>query len=375
CDPVREHRCGDGRCIPSEWLCDGDHDCLDNSDELNCSCKAQDLLECENGQCIPSAFYCDGDNDCKDGSDEENCTKQLEITDDDDEDNGDEDDGDNEDDDRDYDGGCTTLNFFELHIIGSPGESALLSCHCPYEEENITDGVIWTYEPLEPFGLFGRFGRFRPFGPPLEAKDRTAVSNERGPYTGRVCIFDQTPSSNRSLLISNLTRNDQGQYLCGDSSYVILIVTGCSLSENQQHVEISRSPGESVFLPCSCTDLEEEPVRIEWRSPHHEDLHSTELSHRYSGRVQMFNENFPGNLSLLISNLTKEDHGLYSCWINHNQHRNFSLTVKVGHDRSRICMRKPERGAAHHMISIHQSRGIVPVLSVTLTVHILTYKP
>uniref|UniRef100_A0A8C2KIM7 Ig-like domain-containing protein n=1 Tax=Cyprinus carpio TaxID=7962 RepID=A0A8C2KIM7_CYPCA len=35
-----------------------------------------------------------------------------------------------------------------------------------------------------------------------------------------------------------------------------------------------------------------------------------------------------GNFSLLISNLTKEDEGLYSCWSNENQHKNFSLTVK-----------------------------------------------
>lgn len=36
CDLSREHRCSDGRCVSKEWLCDGDHDCLDKSDELNC---------------------------------------------------------------------------------------------------------------------------------------------------------------------------------------------------------------------------------------------------------------------------------------------------------------------------------------------------
>uniref|UniRef100_A0A3B4F7E5 Uncharacterized protein n=1 Tax=Pundamilia nyererei TaxID=303518 RepID=A0A3B4F7E5_9CICH len=36
CDVAREHRCGDGRCVSRDWLCDGDHDCLDKSDELNC---------------------------------------------------------------------------------------------------------------------------------------------------------------------------------------------------------------------------------------------------------------------------------------------------------------------------------------------------
>lgn len=36
CDLAREHRCADGRCVSRDWLCDGDHDCLDKSDEFNC---------------------------------------------------------------------------------------------------------------------------------------------------------------------------------------------------------------------------------------------------------------------------------------------------------------------------------------------------
>lgn len=36
CHPTKEHRCGDGRCITVEWVCDGDHDCVDKSDEVNC---------------------------------------------------------------------------------------------------------------------------------------------------------------------------------------------------------------------------------------------------------------------------------------------------------------------------------------------------
>ncbi|XP_036448159.1 adhesion G protein-coupled receptor E3-like [Colossoma macropomum] len=97
----------------------------------------------------------------------------------------------------------------------------------------------------------------------------------------------------------------------------------CALSENKQTVPVSRSSGGSVLLSCTCTDLQDRAERVQWRTPNHEDL-----LQRYSGRVQTFNQNSPGNLSVLISDLTEEDGGTYSCWINQNQYRNFSLTVK-----------------------------------------------
>lgn len=35
CSP-QEFLCGDGTCISSSFRCDGDTDCIDNSDEANC---------------------------------------------------------------------------------------------------------------------------------------------------------------------------------------------------------------------------------------------------------------------------------------------------------------------------------------------------
>lgn len=32
-----QFECMNGLCIPLEWLCDGDNDCRDNSEELNCT--------------------------------------------------------------------------------------------------------------------------------------------------------------------------------------------------------------------------------------------------------------------------------------------------------------------------------------------------
>ncbi|XP_037396805.1 polymeric immunoglobulin receptor-like isoform X2 [Pygocentrus nattereri] len=199
--------------------------------------------------------------------------------------------------------GCAVLSVSERTFSRSPGESVLLPCPCPPDQHRINpDRVTWT-------------------------KDQTAVSNDTESYRGRVWMFNQNHSRNFSLLISDLTKEDSGLYTCRadekDVPYVQLEVTGCALSENKQTVPVSRSSGESVLLSCTCTDLQDRPVGVQWRTPNREDL-----LQRYSSRVQTFNQSPPGNLSVLISDLTEEDGGIYTCWINQNQYRNFSLTVK-----------------------------------------------
>ncbi|XP_071119484.1 very low-density lipoprotein receptor-like isoform X2 [Haliotis cracherodii] len=70
--PSTQFQCRDAKCIPMGWRCDGDVDCTDKSDEIDCpstTC-AEDEFHCQDKKCIPMRWTCDKDSDCKDGSDE-----------------------------------------------------------------------------------------------------------------------------------------------------------------------------------------------------------------------------------------------------------------------------------------------------------------
>ncbi|EDV53628.2 uncharacterized protein Dere_GG12223, isoform G [Drosophila erecta] len=76
-----QFRCRNGNCIPNKWRCDQESDCADGSDEANELCRARtcspDEYACKSGegQCVPLAWMCDQSKDCSDGSDEHNCNQ------------------------------------------------------------------------------------------------------------------------------------------------------------------------------------------------------------------------------------------------------------------------------------------------------------
>ncbi|KAA0708682.1 hypothetical protein E1301_Tti008064 [Triplophysa tibetana] len=97
----------------------------------------------------------------------------------------------------------------------------------------------------------------------------------------------------------------------------------------RQILDVTGYLGESVVLPCSCTEPQAKPHQLKWKYVgKYDEIYPSEHIERYKNRVTLLNQNTPGNLSLLLSSLTKEDKGDYQCSVSPDQYTYIRLHVK-----------------------------------------------
>jgi low density lipoprotein-related protein 2 len=82
CDKVHKYQCGNFKCIPRYYVCNGEDNCGDGSDENNmtlCANRPKTCpnifsdFKCANGNCVDRSKICDLSDDCGDRTDEKGC--------------------------------------------------------------------------------------------------------------------------------------------------------------------------------------------------------------------------------------------------------------------------------------------------------------
>ncbi|XP_076872554.1 uncharacterized protein LOC143522688 isoform X2 [Brachyhypopomus gauderio] len=99
--------------------------------------------------------------------------------------------------------------------------------------------------------------------------------------------------------------------------------------------EVSGYVGGFVLLPCYCTQLLTNPKMLRWSFTHESNIiYPTDQTNRYTGRIQLVTA--PGNFSLLICGLTKEDWGEYRCKISSDHVIQVKLKVTEGQNPTSV---------------------------------------
>ncbi|XP_067247354.1 polymeric immunoglobulin receptor-like [Chanodichthys erythropterus] len=211
-----------------------------------------------------------------------------------------------------FSSGCILSNERQtIEITGYTGGSVVLPCSCAHPQSTVNT-FTWQFD----------------------GKEQWIKVLEDEEYSGRRVLFNESSPQNLSLLISDLRQEDQGYYRCETKQYtsIHLTVKGCDLVQNTEAVNaVTGYSGESVVLPCSCSELLAKPEQIQWMyyvEKAYKEIYPNEKIERHKNRVKLLNQTSPGNLSLHISALTAEDEGDYYCSVSF-QKVSYRLRVEV----------------------------------------------
>ncbi|XP_067249439.1 polymeric immunoglobulin receptor-like [Chanodichthys erythropterus] len=209
--------------------------------------------------------------------------------------------------------GCILSNEQQtIEITGYTGGSVVLPCSCAHPQST---AITFTWQFQNNGGQWIK-----------------VLEDEK--FSGRRVLFNENTPQNLSLLISDLRQEDEGYYRCETKQYtnIHLTVKGCDLVQNTKAmIPVTGYSGESVVLPCSCSELLAKPEQIQWMyivEKAFKEIYPNEKSEKHKNRVKLLNQTSPGNLSLHISALTAEDKGDYYCSVS-SQTVSYRLYVEV----------------------------------------------
>ncbi|XDV42077.1 hypothetical protein PO909_010821, partial [Leuciscus waleckii] len=144
--------------------------------------------------------------------------------------------------------GCILSNVQQTtEITGYTGGSVVLPCSCA-DPQSIANTFTWQFYS--------------------QSQWVQVFDDEK--YSGRRVLFNESSPRNLSLLISGLRMEDEGFYQCITeqhiTSSILLKVKGCNLVENTitSTTVVTGYSGESMVLPCFCTELLAKPEKIQW---------------------------------------------------------------------------------------------------------------
>ncbi|XP_027893342.1 V-set domain containing T-cell activation inhibitor 1-like isoform X1 [Xiphophorus couchianus] len=218
----------------------------------------------------------------------------------------------------------------EKPIKAQVGSDVILPCLVK-PPVNVRDAAVeWMFDSSKTVHLFRN-----------EADDRESQDDR---YKGRTYLnHTMLELGNISLKLSNVTKNDEGIYSCfvhrlpdlSEEKHVTLIVVDGKENENpdkhsggKYHLVGPEEPikaqvGSDVILPC-LVELNASSATVEWIFNSSKTVHlfrneaddRESQDDRYKDRTYLNHAMLElGNISLKLSNVTKNDAGIYSCFV------------------------------------------------------------
>ncbi|XP_047674096.1 uncharacterized protein LOC113662366 isoform X11 [Tachysurus fulvidraco] len=190
--------------------------------------------------------------------------------------------------------------------------------------------------------------------------------------------------------MSYIRREDAVDYRCSIEKGhrgMRIYVKGCELVKETDVESITVFTGESVVLPCVCTDLQDKPKSLKWDFSiptetgrnRYQEIYPEQTGH-HRNRVKLISKSSPGNLSLLVSDLTEQDQGLYTCSVQ-AERKDFRLYVKGTCGENGItegrpdCKGKPTDQAVISLLKLNMNTMDILVVQFCYSAPALTCTP